>query len=103
MKRVLYARQLADRIARDPNLESQIKSEPEKVIRQYSEPAYVADKWIYRMVVGILGLAIVIAAGGALWLAVRGGGPTPEILLALGSAAVGALAGLLAPSPTQEI
>ena len=102
MKRVLYARQLADQIAEDPNLKSEIESDPEGAIRRRLAPAYVADKWIYRMIVTILGLAVVIAGGGALLLA-KGDDPIPDILLTLGSAAVGALAGLLAPSPTQEV
>lgn len=102
MKRVLYARQLADQIAEDPNLKSEIESDPEGAIRRRLAPAYVADKWIYRMIVTTLGLAVVIAGGGALLLA-KGDDPIPDILLTLGSAAVGALAGLLAPSPTQEV
>lgn len=64
------------------------------------------DKWIYRMVVGALGLAILGCLTFSFVLVLlRAGGATggevkiPEIFLAISSAAIGALAGLLAPSP----
>ena len=59
------------------------------------------DVWIYRMVVLALGLTVLLALIGAVVLAILGK-TTPEILIALGSAAVGALAGLLAPSPSAK-
>lgn len=61
------------------------------------------DKWVYRWVVGFLGLAILAALFFTFWLSLRSTNPKdlqiPDIFLAIGSAAVGALAGLLAPSP----
>lgn len=57
-----------------------------------------SDVWIYRIVVGTLGLAVLGALGGAIGLTAFGK-QIPEVLVALGSAAVGALAGLLAPAP----
>jgi hypothetical protein len=63
------------------------------------------DKWIYRMVVGFLGLAILSALFFTFWLFLKSTNPKdlqiPDIFLAIGSAAVGALAGLLAPSPAR--
>jgi hypothetical protein len=53
------------------------------------------DIWLYRLVVAVLGITSVI---GAIFLALSGQS-TPEVLVALGSAAIGGLAGLLAPSP----
>lgn len=62
-------------------------------------PAYtVPNTPIYRTVVGALGLVAVIAIIGAVVLGAMENA-TPDVLVALGSAAVGALAGLLAPSP----
>jgi hypothetical protein len=58
------------------------------------------DVWIYRIVVGALGLTILIAMCGTLYLANTEKG-VPQALVAIGSAAVGALAGLLAPSPAR--
>lgn len=53
------------------------------------------------MVIGALGLAVLLAVIGAIILAIAGK-PIPELLTALGSAAVGALARLLAPSPAGK-
>ena len=59
------------------------------------------DVWIFRLVVLSLGLCMLASLVGAIVLAGRGT-DTPEILVALGSAAVGGLAGLLAPSPLNR-
>ena len=59
------------------------------------------DVWVYRMVVAALGLAVLASLIGAIILATEGRS-TPELLVALGSAAVGGLAGLLAPSPLNR-
>ena len=60
-----------------------------------------SDVWIYRIVVAALGLAVLASVVGAIMLAmaVR---PIPEVLVALGSAALGGLGGLLAPSPVNK-
>jgi hypothetical protein len=55
--------------------------------------------WIYRMVVVALGLTALATVIGSIILALTGGRDTPQILIALGSASIGALGGLLAPSP----
>ena len=57
------------------------------------------DVWIYRMVVGLLGVVLIAATVGGLVIAMAGKGPVPDVVVAMGSGAVGALAGLLAPSP----
>ena len=59
------------------------------------------DVWIFRLVVVSLGLCMLASLVGAIVLAAQGT-ETPEILVALGSAAVGGLAGLLAPSPLNR-
>ena len=58
------------------------------------------DIWLYRLV-AVLGLTVVGSITGAIVLAL-GGQSTPEVLVALGSAAIGGLAGLLAPSPLNR-
>jgi hypothetical protein len=60
------------------------------------------DVWIYRIVVSAFALVLLIASGGALLLSFHGtdmSQTTSTLFIALTSGAVGALAGLLAPSP----
>lgn len=45
------------------------------------------DVWVYRMVVAALGLAVLVSLIGAIMLATEGR-PVPEVLVALGSAAL---------------
>lgn len=108
---------LADMIAQDPTLLEKISKNPKaelealahKAIAEKENPL-VWDKWIYRSVVTILGLTILMVIGGTIYLSAQqvqhltanGVFRIPEILTAIGSAAVGALAGLLAPSPTSK-
>ena len=105
--RVQSASELADRVAQDPILQEQIRADPVTAIANLVTPLPLqSDVWIYRMVVGALGLTVLIAVIGALYLAAMSS-PTwayaiPDALVALGSAAVGALAGLLAPSPLRK-
>jgi hypothetical protein len=54
------------------------------------------DVTLYRITVTVLGAVVLVAALGAVWLGYLGR-DIPELLVALGSASVGALAGLLAP------
>lgn len=56
------------------------------------------DKWIYRSVVWALGAVAILAALGAIILAYNQL-EVPSVLVALGSTALGGLAGLLAPAP----
>jgi hypothetical protein len=61
------------------------------------------DKWTYRMVVISLGVALIITIMGGIYINLIGQAkPLPEGLIAIGSAAVGALAGLLVPSPITK-
>jgi hypothetical protein len=64
-----------------------------------------SDPWIYRMVVFFLGFCVIATVVGGIFLTYTGGTSQnfqiPQGIVAIGSAAVGALAGLLAPSPRQ--
>lgn len=55
------------------------------------------DIWLYRMIVATLGLTVVASVVGAISLAMTGES-APEVLVALGSAAIGGLAGFLVPN-----
>jgi hypothetical protein len=68
--------------------------------------ALMNDKWIYRAVVAVLGLTVLATVLGGLAIVIVGHGDEkmklPDAIVAIGSAAVGALAGLLAPSPVSR-
>jgi len=98
--KIQSVRELADKVATDPDLQERLKEDPAGTIANLAAPL-ANDVWIYRIVVGALGLSVLLALGGAIVLAFTGQ-KTPDVLTALGSAAVGALAGLLAPSPVNK-
>lgn len=94
----MQVRDLAARVEADPNLAARLAADPAGELRHIAEgePAYRRDRWIYRLVAGVLGLIALVAAVGAILLALDGT-DIPDLLVALGSAAVGALAGLFNP------
>jgi hypothetical protein len=102
---------LVNRVINSPELTQRVKDDPtaelpkiaDQIIREMQTPLKW-DMWIYRLVVISLGSTIIIVVGGAVYLAATKTGDVkiPEVLTAIGSAAVGALAGLLAPSPASK-
>lgn len=104
------AQQMVNMFKDDATLLDRLKttSDPIQLLQQTatdamirSNPAYLGDRPFYRIVVGVLGLLALIAAIGSIWL-VAVSKMIPEVLVALGSTAVGALVGLFAPSPTSK-
>ena len=59
------------------------------------------DSFSYRLVVATLSGAVAICLASGMTLAVMGK-PIPEIFIVIGSNAIGAISGLLAPSPNQK-
>jgi hypothetical protein len=79
-------------------------TDPGTVLRNAAQQAIQqtplqSDVWVYRLVVGFLGATAVFVVLGSTIVALIKGGDVPSGIIGLGSAAVGALAGLLAPSP----
>jgi hypothetical protein len=100
-QRIQSVSDLAVRVANDPELAERIKADPAATIANLAVPLQT-DVWIYRIVVGALSSVILLAVIGAIALAFKDKGDTPQLLTALGSAAIGALAGLLAPSQASR-
>lgn len=97
---------LANRVLADEHLMAQLQANPQILARVAKEvigelPPMPPDTWIYRLVVGSLGLTVLLVVIGAIVLSLGEAREIPAVLTAIGSAAVGALAGLLAPSPRQ--
>jgi hypothetical protein len=80
----------------DPLPEMEKLSDEAKVVA-----AFVGDKLVYRIAIGVLGTLAILAAIGSIIL-VSIDKTTPEALVALGAAAVGALVGIFAPSPASK-
>jgi hypothetical protein len=100
--------EIQDLVDETPQISSEKKKQIADKIQQARTPLET-DKWIYRTVVGALGAAILACLTFSFVLtwqhaAQNGSGDIkiPDIFLAIGSAAVGALAGLLAPSPMHK-
>jgi hypothetical protein len=91
----------------NPVLQDEFKKDPVSAANQFQQESPLStDKWIYRIIVLALGLTILAIIIGVLFL--MGSGKitddkgVPTILTAIGSAAIGALAGLLAPPPKSN-
>ena len=98
---------VAERFAVDSQLADKVKADPAaiepvvaKAVRENTP--LQTDRWIYRIVVTALGVAVLLVIAGAIALALVVD-EIPEVvtqlLTAIGSASVGAIAGLLAPTP----
>ena len=107
------AEELVKRVLLEPGVLEKIKADPAKTLQELANqviedlpytPPLESDRLIYRIVVSALGIVVVLSVLGAIILTFRHTGDTkiPETLTALGSASIGALAGLLAPSPVHK-
>jgi hypothetical protein len=89
------------------DLQNQFKEDPVKAVQQFQQQSpLTTDKWIYRIIVLSLGITILSIIIGVIVLIGTGkisdDKGVPTILTAIGSAAIGALAGLLAPPPKSN-
>jgi hypothetical protein len=98
---------MVEMFSADPMLVEKLKKDPISILKDTATkaeaitPAYIGDRYLYRIAIGVLSLLALLTAIGSIVL-VLGGKTIPEVLVALGSAAVGALVGLFAPSPTAK-
>jgi ABC-type sugar transport system permease subunit len=96
--------QLLRDLKTDPQLTKEFQQDPEKALKDYQiQNPKDWDNWIYRIVVISLGLTLVVIVVGTLIALINNQEIKSQnlitIIASLGSAAIGALAGLLAPSP----
>ena len=109
---IISADQLAKNIIETPGVLAEIQANPEETMakllaqaKQQVPRVLEQDKLIYRIVVSSLGLVVLLVVIGVIALAFKATSGTvqiPDVLTALGSAAIGALAGILAPSPASK-
>jgi hypothetical protein len=75
-------------------------SDPDKELKEEIKKFIIPDTFVYKVIVWMLGLVALFALIGSIVLIALDKG-LPEITLALGSAAVGALAGALMPQKNE--
>lgn len=107
-EQIRSADQMLKMVIQDPARLAALKADPLPELEKLRAdavkavpPVYLGDKLLYQIAIVVLGSLALIAAVGSVILVLRGK-TTPEVLVALGSAAVGALVGLFAPSPTGK-
>jgi hypothetical protein len=94
------ATELVATIAGNTDLQQQVIQDPVGVLQRLAKPPADANRWIYGIAVVALGLTMLFVVSGVFILkALDNKTAIPDALVAIGSAAVGALAGLLAPTP----
>jgi hypothetical protein len=107
-KKIKTIGELKEELERNDSLQAEFKTNPLEAIGKFeiTEPIYFSDIWVYRIVVGVLGLVILSIIVGVILIMIQK--PTdidklvPTMLTATCSAAIGALTGLLAPSPRSK-
>jgi hypothetical protein len=89
--------ELAQMVTESPELQQQLRTDPAGTLQRLAAPLQ-SDVWIYRAIILMLGLTMltVVAASTVLVLYDK---TVPDVLVAIGTGVIGALAGLLAPSP----
>jgi uncharacterized integral membrane protein len=97
---------LRDAFKENPDLIDQIRNNPDSGVSQAFREAHkyslTEDKLIYWIVVSVLSIVLlVVVVAAALLAAFKTEVKIPSEIIALASAALGALAGLLAPSPVS--
>ena len=105
-KSIRSATEMVNMLSADPVALARLKTEdPIPVLKAAASkaedatiPEYFKDRLVFRIAIIVLGLLALIAAIGSIILVLQGK-TTPEVLVALGAASVGALVGLFAPSP----
>ena len=91
----------------NPSLQEDFKKDPMGTIKKFesTSPVFYKDLWVYRIVVSVLGLVILAVIIGVIGIMATStenvDSKVPTILAATCSTAIGALTGLLAPSPTS--
>ncbi|QEH42959.1 hypothetical protein [Chitinophaga sp. XS-30] len=98
-------KQFKEELEKNSELQNEFKEDPLKAVQQFEPKNPRNDVWVYRLVVSALGAAILLIILGVVVLmlndSVDGDGKLPTIFTAIGSGAIGALAGLLAPAPQR--
>jgi len=99
-RRASTATDLAELVRTDPDLQAEVKKDPVEALERLSRPLE-NDLWIYRIVVGTLAFSILAVIVASTVIVLTQEADVPDVLVAIGTGSIGALAGLLAPVPSR--
>ena len=99
-RRASTATDLAELVRTDPDLQAEVKKDPVEALERLSRPLE-SDLWIYRIVVGTLAFSILAVIVASTVIVLTQEADVPDVLVAIGTGSIGALAGLLAPVPSR--
>ena len=99
-RRASTATDLAELVRDDPDLQAEVRKDPVETLERLSRPLE-NDLWIYRIVVGTLAFSILAVIVASTVIVITQDADVPDVLVAIGTGAIGALAGLLAPVPSR--
>ncbi len=86
----------------DPELVEAMRQDPIGTLRKVG--AAVPNNQVYRMAVWIIGAALLVSLVGAIIMMLRHPDQeVPAILVSTASAAIGVIAGMLAPQPVNDV
>ncbi len=93
-------------LLKSDEMQKEFSQNPISAAEKYSGSSPLdTDKWIYRIIVIALGATVLFIILGVIVLMtldkISADKEVPTILTAIGSAAIGAMAGLLAPAPKR--
>ena len=108
-EKMRVAKRMVEIVRTEPDIAKLLKENPIEGIAAVSAKAEKVeegydrekDKLLYRLALGILGLIALSTAAAAVVFGLQEK-TIPEVLVALGSASVGSLVGLFAPSPVGK-
>ncbi len=106
-KQIKSFEEFKQELSSNQHLQDQFKADPIAAVNQVQTTNPLStDVWVYRIIVSALGFTILSIIIGVIILIGTGkisdDKGVPTILTAIGSAAIGALAGLLAPPPKSN-
>jgi hypothetical protein len=102
MENIQISKAFLDDLSKDDGLKQKFMENPEKVLRDNANPL-ATDKWIYRSVVWAFGSVLILCLVFSFALVYNSKTTEiPQMIVSMGSMALGALAGLLAPSPRER-
>lgn len=92
--------ELSRTVENSPDLQRKMSEDPAGMLKTLGAMPLQTDVWIYRTVVGMLGLVVIITVVASTVLSFYDKS-IPEGLYVLAGTCAGAMAGLLAPSPNR--